>query len=648
MLVTMKLEKMNIFNKILILFIIVLLLTQSIQGASYLNINTEKIINIVENSNQIINLNSRSTLYVGGSGSGNYTNIQDAIDDANSGDIIYVYCGTYYENIIIDKMVILKGEFRDNTVIDGADTGNVIKITADDVYISDFTIQNGGIGVYILYSNNHSIINNAIIDNWEGIGLTQTMGSIISNNYIYSNFFEGINPVQSSMIIISKNTIIGQLQGIFLTESENNIIYGNNIKSNTRGIEIRTSSNYNQIYHNNFISNNQDNAFDECSNTWDNGYPTGGNYWDDYSGVDNDGDGIGDTPYSISGGSNKDYYPFMDKSGWNQPPFKPINPSPENGATDVDINADLYWTGGDPDGDLVTYDIYFGNINPPPIIINNQSESFYNLETLNYNTNYYWKIISWDSLGASNQSSNWSFKTTQGQNNPPEIPTQPFGSEYGYIHFSYNYSTSSDDSDFDNISYGWDWNGDYIIDEWSNWYNSGDNCTISHIWNEPGTYNIRVKAKDIHYTESNWSIPLTVTITITNHPPNAPNINGPTNGEVGVEYEYNFTLKDIDNDQLYLRVDWGSQNFGPWQGPYNSDTTIKLSHTWNQKGTYTIKAQLKDIYDAESNISTLVITMPKNKPFLILNNLLDIFFQKFTVIKSIILSIQFLNKFTNF
>jgi len=49
-----------------------------------------------------------NTLYVGGSGPNNYTRIQDAIDDANDGDTIFVYNGTYYEHhIIIDKKNLL-------------------------------------------------------------------------------------------------------------------------------------------------------------------------------------------------------------------------------------------------------------------------------------------------------------------------------------------------------------------------------------------------------------------------------------------------------------------------------------------------------------------------------------------------------------
>jgi len=46
----------------------------------------------------------------------------------------------------------------------------------------------------------------------------------------------------------------------------------------------------------------------------------------------------------------------------NNPPNVPSNPEPSNGSTNVYISVDLNWTGGDPDGDPVTFDIYFGTM----------------------------------------------------------------------------------------------------------------------------------------------------------------------------------------------------------------------------------------------------------------------------------------------
>ncbi|MFQ6086853.1 MAG: NosD domain-containing protein, partial [Candidatus Bathyarchaeia archaeon] len=88
--------------------------------------------------------------------------------------------------------------------------------------------------------------------------------------------------------------------------SNNNEVSGNTASNNLRGIELRSSSNYNMLYHNNII-NNTIRAYDEGINTWDNGAE--GNYWSDYKGEDDNGDGIGDTLLPHLG---LDYYPLVD------------------------------------------------------------------------------------------------------------------------------------------------------------------------------------------------------------------------------------------------------------------------------------------------------------------------------------------------
>jgi hypothetical protein len=96
----------------------------------------------------------------------------------------------------------------------------------------------------------------------------------------------------------------------------------------------------------------------------------------------------------------------------NNAPYKPGSPSPSGGATNVSINADLSWSGGDPDaGDSVTYDVYFGTDSTPPRIAENQTGTTYDPGTLNYSTNYYWRIVAKDTRGASNESEVWSFTT---------------------------------------------------------------------------------------------------------------------------------------------------------------------------------------------------------------------------------------------
>jgi hypothetical protein len=95
--------------------------------------------------------------------------------------------------------------------------------------------------------------------------------------------------------------------------------------------------------------------------------------------------------------------------------------------------------------------------------------------------------------------------------------------------------------------------------------------------------------------------------------PNAPIIRGPSSGKTGERYDYTFSAIDPDNDNIYFYIDWGDDNYEEWIGPYNSDEEVDFSHTWSKDGTYTIKAKVKDTYDLESNLVSLVLNMQKNK-----------------------------------
>jgi parallel beta-helix repeat protein len=306
-----------------------------------------------ENNYYLFQQSRGEILYVGGFGPNNYSSIQEAVDAAQSGDKVFVYNGTYKEYILINKSITLVGEDKDITIIEGDLTENCIKITADSVVVNSFTIKKGLIGIYIVQSSGHEIKNNILKNNWEGLGLYQVTDSKISENSLSDNYFEGINPVKSNYNTISGNRINWNIYGLLLTESENNSIYENEIKGNTRGIEALQQSYNNNIYHNNFFVNSEDNAYDDFSNKWDDDYPSGGNYWDDYTGVDSDGDGIGDTPYDILGdGNNKDNYPLMEPFVPQQPPETPIISGPTVGTVGEELTYCISEV-VDPEGDDV-------------------------------------------------------------------------------------------------------------------------------------------------------------------------------------------------------------------------------------------------------------------------------------------------------
>jgi len=208
-----------------------------------------------------------NTLFVGGTGEGNYSSIQDAIDNASNGDTVFVYNGTYYENILIDKSINLVGENKSNTVIDGGGIYgfDVIHVSFDRVTISGFLIQNSGkwhmedAGIDIRSNNNIITGNNIIMNNKHGILLLYSNNNSITNNIIKWNYACGIWLIHSNNNTISENKIFknNQSSGIILSESSNNSILNNNIyKNNGSGINSGDSHN-NSFIDNTIISNNR-------------------------------------------------------------------------------------------------------------------------------------------------------------------------------------------------------------------------------------------------------------------------------------------------------------------------------------------------------------------------------------------------------
>lgn len=283
------------------------------------------------------------TLTVDDSGGADYTRIQDAINAASDEDTVLVYSGTYYENVNVNKRLVLRG--IDNgggkPVVDASGGGYAITLSAGKSTLEGFTAvnagnlyelakefksaQEGGVklknvrgdaGIRVA-SDNNIIRNNTASNNEEGIRVYDSNNNIVSDNTASNNYLS-IYLHYSNNNTVSGNTVSNDIaNNIYLWYSNKNIITGNNVRNS---IVIDQSSDYNILYQNNLV-----NAHDGGSNQWDNGINIG-NYWSDYKGTDANNDGIGDTPYIINSLS-KDSYPLMVPYGGATLPLTPI-PTP--------------------------------------------------------------------------------------------------------------------------------------------------------------------------------------------------------------------------------------------------------------------------------------------------------------------------------
>jgi len=218
----------------------------------------------ISGENTIHKTSIETVFYVGGSGPGNYTCIQDAIDNASDNDTVYVYNGTYYENIEINKSIVVEGEDKNTTIIDGGGKSNVVDISANEVVVTGFTIQNSGINEFyagfLINSINNEIFGNSIINNGKGIVLLEdAMWNKIKNNFISFNEY-GIDLYMGSNYCTIIRNVIKQnnFSGIFLGSNYNEIIKNKILENNQNGINIQNS--YNNISFN-IISDNVNGIF---------------------------------------------------------------------------------------------------------------------------------------------------------------------------------------------------------------------------------------------------------------------------------------------------------------------------------------------------------------------------------------------------
>lgn len=578
-------------NKIITLIIVVLLIgigllpsTVSIIGKKHFSIYNET---------PCISINTRGEiLYVGGGGPGNYTSIQDAIDNATDGDTVFVFDDNspYYENIVVDKSIQLIGEDKDSTIIDGGGSIDVVHISANSVNISEFTIQNSGTSIWDagieLRSNYSRILCNIINSNYNnGINLVSSSNNTVMGNRINSNDRYGIFIKASSSNTILDNIVnSNNNSGIRFDFSNGNIVSSCNLSNNWAGIGLSSSSD-NTISYNNITSNNDDGIHLDFSthniifyNTIDSNnddgvqlYRSNNNNVYENNITKNSGDGI-----------------FLHRSSCS-------NTISYNNVTNNDLNG----IGLESNSDLNT------------VSGNNLSKNQRGIHLLESNSNILTGNVINDNI--------YGISMPYFESNNVIIENTINDNDYGV----FIYPNSNNNSIYHNVFIN---NNQNAYDEgnniWDNDYPSGGNYWDDYNGIDRDGDGIGDTPYNISGGDNQDRYPLGFFKT-----PHEPTITGPTSGKAGYAYDYTFDATDPNGDNIYYYIEWRDGEIEDWIGPYPSGEEITLNHTWFEKGTYVIRAKAKDIYGAESEWGTLEVSMPVKQ--LSINQLFLRFIERF-------------------
>ena len=293
---------------------------------------------------------SASIITVDDDGPADYKSIVEAVKSAGDGSTIYVKNGIYNERINIDaKGIKIIGENNDQTKIIGpkeegcivagylkpasnleiknlgfeCSYGMIILFSTEVLFEDNNLIiippppdEDRGYGLLLVGISNSRFVNNKIKDS--GIGIYSIDGSsndFVGNIITNSDFgFISWNTISNAYEKITDNTFKENNYGIGIA-SNNLLVKGNTVESSAECGIISMSYRDSLIYNNNFIDSKASACIvgPEYVSIWSQNKQ--GNYWSDYTGFDSNGDGIGDTPYTIDA-NNIDNYPYINKDGW--------------------------------------------------------------------------------------------------------------------------------------------------------------------------------------------------------------------------------------------------------------------------------------------------------------------------------------------